>query len=235
MKKRCKNCKIPKRLTEFYKNNRSPDGRVNVCKACKNERAEERRTGSVDISDLLRRWLPVACVVLMMGCASVGQPAVYLDTKIVWQNDEGSDWMVRPEREWIDETNNPRFHAHLGLAWQHNVDCPYIATGTDALKWLHIGCSKGWGSKENRPFFEYAVIHQVDSQSDWYLSTDRKDWQGHNPFNHFRLGWRWKHKIRCPVIATGRSMFQGAPFESEDDAPDLYWSHLECTKRWGGQ
>ncbi len=79
------------------------------------------------------------------------------------------------------------------------------------------------------------MIHQSDRWSSWWLSTDRKDWQGHNPFNHFRIGLRLPRKWKCPVLASGRSAFQGAPFESEDNAPDLYWSHLECGKRWGGK
>jgi hypothetical protein len=188
---------------------------------------------------------------LLSGCAS----SPFIDTKLVIQNNRGSDWMLRPQREWINDNNNPRLHVVVGLEWGHQIDCPYIASGTDKLRWVHIGCAKAWGKKEGL-FFEFALIHQVDSLSSWWLRTDRAPydgpdearalysrgyydngdrWTGQNPFYHLRVGLRWKHKVKCPVIATGRSMFQGAPFESEDGAPDLYWSQLECGKRWGGK
>lgn len=184
-----------------------------------------------------RGWLLLLVILPLTGCAYMGKPAPYLDTKIVWQNDDGSDWMLRPEREWIDETNNPRFHVHLGLEWAHNIDCPYIATGTDALEWLHFGCAKTWEwwmTEDTALFFQFAVIHSSDKYSHPILSTDQKRWQGHNPFGHWRLGIKRKSGWFFNV-ATGRSIFQGAPFESEDNNPDLYWFHAELGYRLGGK
>lgn len=179
--------------------------------------------------------LVILFIALLSGCAS----SPFLDMKAVWQHDRGSDWMLRPEREWIDGPNNPRLHVAAGLEWENRVDCPYIASGTDDLEWVHIGCSKTFGRYEPNQTFnlfgEFSVVHSVDELSDYYLSTDRKRWQGHNPFMHLRGGFEWAHKIKCPVYATGKSIFQGAPFESESHAPDLYWSHFECGKRWGGK
>lgn len=170
----------------------------------------------------------------LVGCAS----SPYLDTKLVYQHNAGTDWMLQPEREWINTTNNPRIHIALGLEWEHQLDCPYIASGTDVLGWVHLGCAKTFGTYKPTRRFDFFgridVIHQVDRWSSGWLSTNRKDWQGHNPFIHFRIGLLWKHNVRCPVYATGKSIFQGFPFESENNNPDLYWSLFECGRRWGG-
>ena len=204
----------------------------------------------------MRRLLVLAGIAMLAGCAATGKPAAFLDAKVVWRNDRGSDWMLRPDREWINERNNPRLQGALGLEWPHQIDCPFIATGTDALKWVHLGCAWRFGKRKPGRLFGFcgdvALIHQVDELSSWWLRTDKQHvkppsviaqqyrdtpgakWTGQNPFYHLRAGLCWDHKIRCPMIATGRSMFQGAPFESEDNAPDLYWSALECGKRWGG-
>ncbi len=176
-----------------------------------------------------------ALVITLMGCASA-KP--YLDTKLVVQHDRGSDWMLRPERPWIADNNNPRLHVAAGLAWKNQFDCPYIATGTDALRWVNIGCGKTFGSyKPERRFNlfgEAHLVHQVDYWSSWWLQRERTAWMGHNPRLYVRVGLQWDHKIKCPMIASGTSIFQGAPFEKETGAPELYWTNFECNKRWGG-
>ena len=182
-------------------------------------------------------YLKILCVLIylpLFGCAS----SPYLIVKGVYQHDRGSDWVLQPERKWINGSNNPRLHIQAGLEWENNLDCPYIASGTDQLRWVHLGCAKTFGSYDSNKRFNFFaqldIVHQVDSLTSSILSTDMKAWSGHNPFWHFRGGLIWK-KWKCPVIATGRSMFQGLPFESEDMAPDLYWTHVECGRRWGGK
>ena len=185
----------------------------------------------------MKNYLKILCILFFIPSLCYAA-SPYLTLKRVYQNDRGSDWVLSPERDWINGSNNPRLHIHVGLAWDRNISC-FGATGTDYLEWVHVGCSKDWGSynpdRRFNFFGQLAIIHQIDSLTDPILSTDMKAWQGHNPFWHFRFGMKWKHKIRCPVFATGRSLFQGNPFESEDMAPDLYWFHIECSKSWGGK
>jgi len=218
------------------------------------------------------RYLLIA-LVLLSGCASVTEKAEpYFDMKVVWQNDSGSDWMLRSARPWVDD-GRFRYQAAVGLEWDHNIDCPFLAVSYQSLNWTQIGCAKSFGGKPKglvKPFLQVDLRHQVDELSDWWIRTDHPDlrkerfqdssssdimrynaayqngvkWTGQNPFYHLRLGLEWKlighknHKIfrfKCPVIATGRSLTQGAPLESEKGAPDLYWSHLECRVRMGGK
>jgi hypothetical protein len=188
------------------------------------------------IGSLRMKTLLITALLTLSACAS--EP--YLDAKIVWQHNSGSDWMLRPNREWINDRNNPRMHIALGLAWKNDLDCPYIATGTDVLKWRHVGCSKLFGTKPNknhRWFIETALVYQIDSQTDWWLRTDRTDWQGVNPFFHLRGGVIWENEgpasFKCPMIATGRSVTQGFPLhsESKEGETDLYWTNIECGGR----
>jgi uncharacterized protein YceK len=223
--------------------------------------------------------LLLVALVLLSGCASVTERAEpYFDMKVVWQNDSGSDWMLRSSRSWVND-GKIRYQAAVGIEWDHNIDCPFLAVSYQSLNWAHIGCAKSWGGKPDKlvkPFFQVDLRHQVDSMSDWWLRTDHPDlrkthpdlvrqnpntdivrynaayhdrgikWTGQNPFYHLRLGLEWKmtghesHKIfrfKCPVIATGRSLTQGFPYESENNGrqADLYWSHLECRVRMGGK
>ena len=169
------------------------------------------------------------------GCASV-EP--YVDTKLVWQHNIGSDWMLRPSRPWINTRNNPRLHVALGLEWKHQIDCPVISTGTDALRWVNLSCGKTFGSYKPKRTFnifgEAHIIHQVDDLSSWWLRRERTDWMGHNPRLYLRAGLQWDHKIKCPIWASGTSIFQGWPYEHETGAPELDWTNFECSKRWGG-
>ena len=183
--------------------------------------------------------------------------------------------MLRSDREWV-RNSQTTLQAAVGVEWQHNVDCPFIAASYQTLNWVHIGCAKSWGGKPERknsivrPFIQLDLRHQVDSLSDWWLRTDHPDisgmgfpedqpivqynnayqngtkWTGANPFYHIRLGLEWKrmghknHKIfraKCPTVATGRSLTQGFPYESENNGrqADLYWSHVECQVRIGGK
>lgn len=82
-------------------------------------------------------------------------------------------------------------------------------------------------------FGEVKIVHHYQPWMDWMLKDDRKDWMGNNPRIHFRVGWEWEHKIDCPVLSTGTSLFVGAPLA--ENAPELYWAHFECGKRWGGK
>jgi len=173
----------------------------------------------------------------LAGCASSAKP--FIDTKLVVQHDSGSDWMLRPERRWIADNNNPRLHVVGGLEWKNGIDCPWIATGTDQLRWINLGCGMTFGRyapyRKLNLFGEVHIVHQLDQHSSWWLRRERTDWMGHNPRLTLRGGLQWGHKIKCPMIASGTSIFQGAPFESESNAPELYWFNFECSKRWGGQ
>ena len=191
-----------------------------------------------------------------------------MDLKVAYQNDRGSDWMLRSDREWV--RNGPTsLQAAVGVEWDNNIDCPFIAVAYQTLNWTHIGCAKSFGGKPKRglvrPFLQVDLRHQVDSLSSWWLRTDHPDitgmdfpkdepivqynrayqngtkWTGANPFYHLRIGLEWKRisefRVKCPVIATGRSLTQGFPYESEHNGKqaDLYWSHLECQVRIGGK
>lgn len=168
-------------------------------------------------------------LLLLSGCAS----SPYLEMKFVHQVDPMSDWVLQSERPWTPDESETRLHMNVGLEWG-DLSCPYVER-IFAGPWdqMLIGCSKRFGKQvgENtRLFIEPAILHQVDSQTTEFLRTDQKQWQGHNPFIHLRIGVK-HYGFRCPVIATGKSAFQGAPFEREDGAPDLYWTNLECGVR----
>lgn len=232
--------------------------------------------------DFEMKALMLLILLVLSGCASITENAEpYWDTKVVWQNDSGSDWMLRSARPWVDD-GRWRVQFGPGIEWDGGWDCPYLMTAPfQSLNWVHIGCGKRWGGlpekKMGKVFFSFDLRHQVDSMSDWWLRTDHPDirktnpdfvhanphapivrynaayhdkgtkWTGANPFYHLRLGVEWKrivehntHKLfrfRCPVIATGRSLTQGFPYESENNGrqADLYWSHLECNARFGGK
>ena len=172
-------------------------------------------------------------VILLSGCASTP----YLEMKFVHQHDRGSDWVLQSERPWTPSESETRTHLTVGLEWTEGFNCPYVERIVSG-PWDQtlLGCSKRFGKQINtntRLFIEPSIVHQVDGETTPFLRTHEKQWQGHNPFVHLRVGIK-HHGFRCPVLATGKSAFQGAPFEREDHAPDLYWVNLECGVRlWG--
>jgi len=218
----------------------------------------------------IMKTIIIIVLLSLAGCASMMQRAEpYFDVKMVWQNDSGTDWMLRSARPWVEDG---RFRSQfgVGIEWDKGWDCPYLQVSPfQSLNWTHIGCGKRWGgSPETKdsivsPYFQFDLRHQVDSLTNWWLRTDHPDlsdeglpadsqivlynnvyqngtkWTGQNPFYHFRFGLEWKRsklfRVRCPSIATGRSLTQGSPLESENGEADLYWSHVECNLRVGGK
>lgn len=91
------------------------------------------------------------------------------------------------------------------------------------------------------PFAELKMVHHIQPWMDEMLKDQRHEyeyaggyrWMGNNPRIHLELGLEWEHKIDCPVLVTGTSLFVGAPLKS--NGPEVYWVHLECGKRWGGK
>lgn len=51
---------------------------------------------------------------------------------------------------------------------------------------------------------------------------------------HLRAGYDWG-AVTCPQIATGKSLFQGAPVEIDEGEPDIYWVNIECSARFWGR
>lgn len=177
----------------------------------------------------------ITMMLLLTGCASVMQKAEpYFDTKIAWQNDSGSDWMLRSARSWVDD-GRWRTQFGVGLEWDGGWDCPYLQTAPfQSLNWTHIGCGKRWGGNPDKlasMFVQLDLRHQVDSMSDWWLRTDPEDlrnespqmpadsdimrynaayhdkgirWTGDNPFYHLRFGVAWKRMVKH----NGNSLFR---------------------------
>ncbi len=178
-------------------------------------------------------WLLL--LLLLMGCAS----APYLDMKASFQHNRGSDWVLQPERKWGPGESESRLAIAAGLEWDHQIDCYVESVLFGPWNRTSVGCAKRFGRVRgvNKPglFFEAHIEHQFDSLTSPFLRTDQKQWQGHNPFMTLRAGVVWGHQIRCPAISSGKSVFQGAPFESEDHAPDLYWVNVDCTVRLFGK
>ncbi len=171
------------------------------------------------------KYLPLLSL-LFTGCASTP----YVDMRVAIQVDRMSDWVLQPERDWTPDKSQERINLQVGLDWG-TLSCPYIDTMING-PWdqMFIGCSKRFGKKF---FFEPSLLHQVDSRTQEFLRTDQKQWQGHNPFIHLRVGYNINPAFHCGVVS-GKSLFQGAPFEREEHAPDLYWTNVECGVRlWG--
>jgi len=187
--------------------------------------------GQKAVTMILMKYL---WLILLSGCAS----SPYLEMKFVHQVDRMSDWVLQPERPWTPKEAETRTHLTVGLEWK-DVNCPYVERIFQG-PWdqMLIGCSRRFGKavgENTRLFIEPALVHQVDGETSPFLRTDEKQWQGHNPFVQLRIGIK-HYGFRCPVIATGKSLFQGAPFEREDHAPDLYWTNIECGVRlWGNE
>jgi hypothetical protein len=175
-------------------------------------------------------------LLFLSGCATVDP---FLDMKFVYQHDAWSDWVLQSERPWTGKESEVRVHMTAGL--ETDVGELYFESIVSG-PWSQafVGYSYRFGNaKEGRDwnfFIEPALVHQIDNLSSEFLQTSQKQWQGHNPFVHLRIGLQGAgDAFRCPVIATGKSVFQGAPFESEDHAPDLYWTNVECGVRLFGR
>ena len=173
----------------------------------------------------------IACLVILLlsGCAT------FVETRAAYQVDPWSDWVLQKERPWTPARSEVRVNLIAGLAWDRGIDCPYFdVMMVGPWDQLFIGCSKIFGT--GRWYLQTQILHQIDNRTSDFLQTDQKQWQGPNPFFHLRMGAQWQEgRIKCPTIATGRSLFQGAPFEKEEGSPDLYWVNLECSIRWGGR
>lgn len=181
------------------------------------------------------RWL-LPVVVLLAGCASFEsfqEPDPYAELRFAWQINAWSDWVLQPDRPWTPDDDEARLHLQVGVEWDNRVSCFGESMLVGPWSQAFLGCSKMFGAKDERGFFVQPELrHQLDSLTSDFLQTDQKQWQGHNPFVHLRVGYRLSG-FRCG-IATGKSLFQGAPFEREEGAPDLYWTNVECGYRFGG-
>ncbi len=169
----------------------------------------------------------IGMLFLLIGCAT-SEP--YLELRVAYQIDPWSDWVLQPERDWTPDSES-RMNLQAGLEWDNNVSCYVDSMIAGPWDQMFIGCSRSFGKKW---FIETALVHQVDSRTQEFLRTDQKQWQGHNPFFHVRVGYNINPAFRCN-IATGKSLFQGAPFEREEGAPDIYWVNAECSGRFKGK
>jgi len=169
----------------------------------------------------------IALAMLLTGCATASP---FFDFTVARQINGMSDWVLQPEREWT-KSEELQFHSSIGVAFGNNNQC-YLKNIIGPYTQTFIGCSKAFYTPKGRFFIQPELLHQVDAQTDKFLRTNQKQWQGHNPFVHLRAGVQYK-VLRCQV-ATGKSVFQGAPFEGEDGEPDLYWTNIECGVRLVG-
>ncbi len=171
--------------------------------------------------------LILVALVLLSGCAS----SPFIEGRLAGQINSWSDWVLQPEREWVSD-EPVALHLIMGLEWDHGIDCPYLDTMMSG-PWnqAFIGCSKTFGKKW---YAQTQLMYQLDSRTSEFLRTDQKQWQAHNPFFHLRFGYQ-KGKWKCPTLATGKSIGQGAPYESEEGNPDISWVNIECSVRWGGK
>ena len=178
----------------------------------------------------------IIILLLLAGCAS--DP--YVDMKVVWQHNGGSDWMLQPERDWIQAKNDYRVHVNAGFERNGKTDCPYVeAVVYGPYRQAFVGCSHRFGIGKHL-YVEPSLVHQVDSMTSDFLRTDISrqpyEWQGHNPFVHLRIGLKF-NSFRCPVYATGMSLHaigEGKVLHNDTHVPDLYWTDVECGVRlWG--
>ncbi len=168
----------------------------------------------------------VLLLLLLTGCASTP----YVEVRMAGQIDGMSDWVLQPDRDWTPEESETRLHLQVGVEWDGNVDCYADSMIVGPWSQLFIGCSKRFGESW---FVQPKLMHQVDARTSDFLQTDQKQWQGHNPFVHVRFGYQINPAFACG-ISSGKSLFQGAPFEREEHAPDLYWTNVDCSARlWG--
>lgn len=186
---------------------------------------------------------PIGIFLFLGGCANLGSPSPYVEGKFTYQINSWSDWVLQPERPWIcgDKPgceNEHRLHLEVGLEWKKRVDCPYFESMlVGEYSWGGIGCSIAFGKKFGESpwggYLEPAIVHQLDSHTSDFLQTDQNQWQSHNPYIHLRGGVEGGGFYFG--LATGRSIFQGAPFESEENNPDIYWTNIELGVRFWGK
>lgn len=176
----------------------------------------------------MKNLVVIGAVVFLTGCATASP---FFDFTVARQINGMSDWVLQPEREWTS-TQQIQFHSSLGVAWDNGSEC-YLRNVIGPWNQTFVGCAKSFYTPKGRFFVKPELLHQVDSQTSTFLRTNQKQWQGHNPFIHLRAGVKYK-ALKCQV-ATGKSVFQGAPFEGEDGEPDLYWTNIECGVRLIGR
>lgn len=176
----------------------------------------------------MKRLAIILLAVLVAGCSSTP----YLDARFGFQIDSWSDWVLQSERPWTPSESETKLWLQAGLEWDRSISCPYVETMMSG-PWdqAFIGCSMRFGKKF---YIEPALVHQIDARTSEFLQTDQKQWQGHNPFMHLRVGYQINPAFRIG-LATGKSLFQGAPFEKEEGNPDLYWTDLEIGVRFWGK
>lgn len=169
--------------------------------------------------------------VTFAGCSTASP---FIEGRMAYQINPWSDWVLQPERRWTPDESETRLHVLAGLEWDNNVSCFGDSMLVGPWSQTFIGCAKMFGSESERGWFiQPELRHQVDSLTSDFLGTDQKQWQGHNPFLHVRAGYRLSG-FRLN-LATGKSLFQGAPFEREEMNPDLYWTNIEVSARFGGK
>lgn len=185
-----------------------------------------------------RLFASLLVVAFLSGCAA----SPYVEARFAYQVDPWSDWVLQPERDWICSVteqgdrnceNEVRLHVQAGMEWSNRTSCFADSMLVGPYSQAFVGCSKMFGGGDERGWFiQPELRHQIDDLTSDFLGTDQKQWQGHNPFVHLRAGYRYgPFKVN---IASGKSLFQGAPFEKEEGAPDLYWTNIEVGARWGG-
>jgi hypothetical protein len=165
-------------------------------------------------------------LLLLSGCASTP----YVEMRMAYQIDPWSDWVLQPERKWTPAESEVRIHLQAGLEFDKNVDCYVDSMIVGPWSQAFVGCSKRFGSGF---FVTPKLMYQVDDLTSDFLNTDQKQWQGPNPFLHLRVGYQINPAFAVG-LSTGKSLFQGAPFEKEEHNPDLYWTNVDVTARlWG--
>lgn len=171
-------------------------------------------------------------LLLLTGC-SYTMP--YLEPKAEYQFDSWSDWVLQSERPWTPEESEPFLKLETGLEWSYGISCPsWEFNITGPWEQMFIGC--WWHYRPSgtiKPFFGAGVMHQIDSRTDDFLGTDQRQWQGHNPFIHVKAGAS-AYGLNL-YLRSGKSIFQGAPFESEAHNPDLYWTNFGISYRFFGR
>ena len=175
--------------------------------------------------------LAVVCL-LLSGCAS----SPYLEPKFEWQIDSWSDWVLQSERPWTPDEHEPFLKIETGLAWDYGIDCPAIEwNAVGPWEQMFVACWWHWGGKQKsvRPIVGVGLMHQIDSRTEDFLNTDQNQWQSHNPFLHLRAGVS-VYDLNV-YLRTGKGLLQGAPFESENDNPDIYWTNFGVSYRFWGR
>jgi len=173
----------------------------------------------------------LVALLFISSCAS----SPYVDFRMEQQIDGMSDWVLQPERPWTADESEVHVNLRVGLEWSKGLKCPYVDSMiVGPWNQVFVGCSKSFQTEKRRFYIEPAIVHQIDSQTSGFLGTDQKQWQGHNPFIHLRVGVNINPAFYCGV-SSGKSLFQGAPFESESNNPDLYWTNVGCGARLFGK